>query len=98
MANLEKHNVLNKRGVEVRMNDAALRMAEKYFGVNRIKPVIRQVPTEVLNLPKRIDIIKAVEVKTVSPPVEEPKPVVEKVVEPEAQQKRVVRKPIRKKK
>jgi hypothetical protein len=66
MEKYPKHTVLTRNGTTVRMNDAALRIAEKHFGANRQKVVTREVPPEILQLPKRIDIIKA-EVK-VQPP------------------------------
>lgn len=66
-----KHNVMTRNGTTVRMNDLALKMAEKHFGVNRQRTATREVPPEILNLPKRIDIIKA-DVK-VQPAVKEVK-------------------------
>ena len=74
MEKYPKHSVLTRNGTVVRMNDAALRMAEKHFGVNRQRLVTKEVPPEILNLPKRIDIIKA-EVKV--QPAVKPEEVIE---------------------
>jgi hypothetical protein len=71
-----KHNVLTRNGTVVRMNDAALKMAQKHFGVNKQRMVTHEVPPEILKLQK-IDIIKA-DIK-VQPSVKEP--VAENVVE-----------------
>lgn len=59
MPKYPKHLVLTENGTEVRMNDAALRIAERHFGVNRIRQSIREVPIEVLRMPK-VEITKAV--------------------------------------
>ena len=58
MEKYPKHLVLTRNGTTVRMNDAALKMAEKHFGVNKQRLVTREVPPEILKLQK-IDIIKA---------------------------------------
>lgn len=78
MEKYPKTEVLTRNGTTVRMNDAALRIAEKHFGVNRQRGYAKEVPPEILQLPKRIDIIKA-EVKVQPPRVEEIKD--EKVIE-----------------
>lgn len=72
MEKYPKTDVLTKNGTTVRMNDAALRIAEKHFGVTRQRGFAKEVPPEILQLPKRIDIIKA-EVKVQPPRVEEVK-------------------------
>ncbi len=59
MEKYPKHTVLTRNGTSVRMNDAALRIAEKHFGVTRQHGFAKEVPPEILQLPKRIDIIKA---------------------------------------
>jgi hypothetical protein len=69
MEKYPKYNVMTRNGTMVRMNDAALRIAEKHFGINRQRGMNHEVPPEILQLPKRIDIIKA-EVK-VQPAVKE---------------------------
>jgi hypothetical protein len=62
-----KNLVTTRTGTQVRMNDAALKMAERHFGVTRNRPRSVQIPPEILKMPK-IEIIKA-EVK-VTPPVD----------------------------
>lgn len=57
---MAKNIVINKHGAKIRMNDAALRIAEKHFGINRSRPTTKETPIELLKLPKRIDIIKAI--------------------------------------
>jgi hypothetical protein len=74
---MEKKLVTTKKGVQVRMNDAALKMAEKHFGLSRHSPTAKEVPIELLKMPK-IDITKAVRVepvKAVEIPKEVPKEV-----------------------
>lgn len=80
MEKYPKTEVLTRNGTTVRMNDAALRIAEKHFGVTRQRGYAKEVPPEILQLPKRIDIIKA-EVKV--QPAAEVKPEVkdEKAIE-----------------
>jgi len=56
-----KEEVINKYGKRVRMNEAARRIAEQHFGVNKPRPITKVVPAELLKLPKRIDITKAIE-------------------------------------
>ena len=63
-----KHLVTTRNGTQVRMNDAALKMAERHFGITRTHLHGITIPTELLKMPK-IDIIKA-EVK-VQPAVDE---------------------------
>jgi hypothetical protein len=53
-----KNLVTTRTGTQVRMNDAALKMAERHFGVTRNRPRSVQIPPEILKMPK-IDIIKA---------------------------------------
>ena len=72
MEKYPKHTVLTRNGTTVRMNDAALRIAEKHFGVSRQRAITKDVPPEILQLPRRIDIIKA-EVKVQPAKVEEVK-------------------------
>jgi hypothetical protein len=69
MEKYPKTTVMTKNGTSVRMNDAALKIAERHFGVTRQHGFAREVPPEILQLPKRIDIIKAV-VKVQPPTVE----------------------------
>ena len=69
MEKYPKHLVTTRSGVQVMMNDAALRIAEKHFGVSKAHTIPRETPIEILKLPSEIDIIKA-EVKVV-PAVDE---------------------------
>ena len=84
MAN--KEEVINKYGKRVRMNEAARRIAEQHFGVNKPRPITKVVPAELLKLPKRIDITKAIEtieIPKVAPVKVEPVAVAEPIkVEP----------------
>jgi len=75
---MAKYTVVNKRGAKVRMNDAALRIAERHFGVNRSRPTTKEVPVELLKLPTKIEIIKA---QPIPPPIAKA-PVIE-IVKPE---------------
>jgi hypothetical protein len=59
MEKYPKNAVLTRNGTIVRMNDVALKMGMKHFGVNRQRLVTKDVPPEILQMPKRIDIIKA---------------------------------------
>jgi hypothetical protein len=63
MAKIRKQVVINKHGVKIRLNDAALEIAQRHFGVNQPHPEAKAVPIELLRLPKKIEIIKAVRVK-----------------------------------
>jgi hypothetical protein len=63
MAKIRKQQVLTKKGVKIRLNDAALEIARRHFGVDVSHPDMKAVPIELLRLPKKIEIIKAVRVK-----------------------------------
>jgi len=80
MAQVVKHKVLNAQGIEVRMNDAALKIAEKHFGINPPR-VIKQIPPELRDLPRRIEVIKGVPRFVDEKPQEPIKP---EIKEPEA--------------
>jgi hypothetical protein len=69
---MEKKLVTTKRGSQVRMNEAAQKMAEKHFGLNRHQAT-KEIPIELLKMPK-IDITKAVKYE---PVVEIPKEVID---------------------
>ena len=56
---MAKEYVYTKKGTKVSMNDAALQIAEEYFGVNRERPLTKEKPIELLKLPKKVEIIKA---------------------------------------
>lgn len=90
----KKNVVINKRGAKVRMNEAALKIAEKHFGVNRARAITKEVPPELLNLPSKIEIIKA---KPIPEPVAKA-PVIEiqKNEETEEVVKKATRKRVRK--
>jgi hypothetical protein len=60
MAKIRKQQVLTKKGVKIRLNDAALEIARRHFGVDVSHPDMKAVPIELLRLPKKIEIIKAV--------------------------------------
>ncbi len=85
MAKIEKKVVLNKFGKKIRLNDAALKIALKHFGIidsdSRSNSMLKEVPIEFLRLPKKIEIIKA------KPVVEEKKiePVIEPVIIPKVE-------------
>lgn len=77
MAQIRKKEVLTKHGVKIRLNDAALEIARKHFGVSESRPEAREVPIELLRLPKKIEIIKAVKeepivLEKLEPPVVAP--------------------------
>jgi hypothetical protein len=85
MAQITKKVVLNKHGQRIRMNEAALRIAEAHFGINQPSVKTKEVPIELLRLPKKIEIIKAIDKpieKTIEKSVELPKtegPIVEEI-------------------
>ena len=83
--------VTTKDGTRVLMNEAALRIAEKHFGVMRTKVVTKETPIELLKIRKE-EIIKGV------PPLETPIPVETAKVDEllKAEVKKPVRKPGRK--
>ena len=56
---MAKEYVYTKKGTKVSMNDAALQIAEEYFGVNRERPLTKEKPIELLKLPQKVEIIKA---------------------------------------
>ena len=87
------HDVILPNGLTGRMNDAALRIAERHFGVIRSRPATKEIPIEIKNLPKRIDIIKA---KPEEAPKIEPLPKVENIV-PVVEEKKIVKKTAKKK-
>lgn len=93
----KKEEVINKYGQWIRMNEAARRIAEEHYGVNKPRPVIKEVPQELLQLPKRIDITKAIETIEV-PKVKPVKIVTIKAEEPTLPVKKPVRKPVKKSK
>lgn len=99
----KKEEVINKYGQWIRMNEAARRIAEEHYGVNKPRPVIKEVPQELrqlqelLQLPKRIDITKAIETIEV-PKVKPVKIVTIKAEEPTPPVKKPVRKPVKKSK
>ena len=61
---MEKKLVTTKKGVQVRMNDVAQKMAEKHFGLGRHSPMTRETPIELLKMPK-VDITKAVKLEPI---------------------------------
>lgn len=63
--------VTTKEGRQVRMNEAALKMAEKHFGVIRSKTVLKETPIELLKV-KKEEIIKGIP-KLETPPIIEGK-------------------------
>lgn len=74
MPTVNKVEVRTKRGAIVRMSEVALRIAQKHFGINQPRPATKEVPIELLILPKKKEIIAAIE-KTDGPvelPVTEP--------------------------
>jgi len=76
MAQIPKKVVLNKYGQKIRLSDFALAIAKAHFGVTDFAPRTKEVPLELLKLPKKLEIIKAVEKpteKTVEKSVELPK-------------------------
>jgi hypothetical protein len=60
MAKDNKIEVVNKDGARIRMNAAAFEIAEKHFGVTRSFPAIKETPVELLKLPNKVEVIKAV--------------------------------------
>jgi len=95
----KKISVFTEDGKIVSMGENALRIAEKHFGVTRVRPNVKEKPIEVLKLPPKIEIIKAKPPETKSPVVEIPKiPVVEIINQPVAKEIVVKKKVIRKKK
>jgi len=96
MAQVVKHKVLNAQGIEVRMNDAALKIAEKHFGINPPR-VIKQIPPELRDLPRRIEVIKGVPKFVDEKPQEPIKPEIKESETPEVKapevKKPFVRKP-----
>lgn len=63
---IKKQYVTTRSGSRVRMNEAALEVARKHFGVNQSRPgIIQEVPIELQRLTKKIEIIKAVEKKEI---------------------------------
>lgn len=54
-----KKKVFNERGQAIRMNDIALRMAERHFKVSERMDVRKDTPTELLDLPQKVEIVKA---------------------------------------
>jgi len=64
----------NKNGMEVRLSEVALRIAERHFGITRDRPIVKEVPLELLKLPKKIDIIKTEVPKAVETPIEDATP------------------------
>jgi hypothetical protein len=88
----KKEEVINKYGKRVRMNEAAREIAERHFGVNKPRPITKVVPAELLKLPKRIDIIKAIET------IEIPKVVPQKIEPAPEPVKAAVKAPVKKKK
>lgn len=61
---MDKQLVTTKKGAQVRMNEVALKMAERHFGLNRHDSSIREVPIELLKMPK-VDITRAVKLEPV---------------------------------
>lgn len=59
MAKDNKIDAVTKDGTHIRMNEAAFKIAEKYFGVSRSLPAIKETPVELLKLPKKVEVIKA---------------------------------------
>ena len=55
-----------------RMDEAAFKIAQRHFGATESRPEKKEVPIELLNLPKKEDIIRKQEPKT-DVPVIEPK-------------------------
>lgn len=72
---MAKNVVVNSRGARIRMNDAALRIAEKHFGISRSRPVTKEIPIELLQLPKKVNIIKPAP-PVIAAPAPEPIPIV----------------------
>jgi hypothetical protein len=54
-----KKKVFNERGQAIRMNDIALRMAERHFKVSERAYIRKDTPTELLDLPQKVEIVKA---------------------------------------
>lgn len=70
------------KGKVVRMNENAFRIASKYFGATKNRPVEKVVPVELLRMPKLQIQPRKIEpeIKVVEPV--KPEPVIEKVPEP----------------
>lgn len=63
---IKKQYVTTRTGSRVRMNEAALEIARKHFGINQSRPeIIQEVPIELQRLTKKIEIVKAVEKKEI---------------------------------
>ena len=64
--------VRNKRGQLIRMNEAALAIAELHFGVTRDTPVKHETPIEILKFREAPVVVKKIDVappKLDTPPV-----------------------------
>jgi hypothetical protein len=98
---MEKKLVTTKNGAQVRMNEVALKMAEKHFGLSRHSPTTRETPIELLKMPK-VDITKAVKLEPVkvAEVIKVPEVVLKKVPEvvevPEVTDEVTVEKPVKK--
>jgi hypothetical protein len=92
----KKEEVINKYGRRIRMNEAVRKIAERHFGINKPKPEIKNIPAELLKLPKRIDITKAIE--TIEIPKVTPAKVEPVTVVKEEPVKATVKAPVAKKK
>jgi hypothetical protein len=66
------------KGRVVRMDDQAYKIASRHFGATKRRPAQKQVPPELLKLPKMTDVIKA-QPKVIKLPGKEQAPAVREV-------------------
>jgi len=94
----KKISVFTEDGKIISLGENALRIAEKHFGVTRVRPNVKEKPIELLKLPPKIEIIKAKPAEIKSPVVEIPKTTVVETINPPVAKEIVVKKKVIKKK